>query len=126
MCLGDGCILFGTRLNLSYCTEFCHLVQHNCLHFATGQFRRPTLLHSLPYVEEMPQPYEFKKLGFIGLGAMGVPMLSNLAKKLPEDSRIWVYDVVEQTVDDVCAEFPSKVLKGRSAKDVAQQAVCCT
>ncbi|KAL6160909.1 hypothetical protein ACJQWK_09155 [Exserohilum turcicum] len=49
-------------------------------------------------------------------------MMSHLARKLPEDSRIWVYDVVEQAVDDACAEFPNRVLKGRSAKDVAQQA----
>lgn len=53
-------------------------------------------------------------------------MLSHLARKLPEDSRIWVYDVVEQAVDDVCAEFPNKVFKGKNAKDVAQQAVCWT
>lgn len=72
----------------------------------------------------MPQPYEFSKLGFIGLGAMGAPMLSHLARKLPKDSRIWVHDVVEQVVDDICAEFPNKVLKGKNAKDVAQQAVC--
>lgn len=71
----------------------------------------------------MAQSYKFKKLGFIGLGAMGEPMLSHLATKLPEDSRIWVYDVIERTVDDVCAKFPEKVLKGMSAKDVAQQAV---
>ncbi|KAJ6200123.1 6-phosphogluconate dehydrogenase [Bipolaris maydis] len=70
----------------------------------------------------MPRPYEFSNLGFIGLGAMGAPMLSHLARKLPEDSRIWVYDVVEQAVDDVCAEFPNKVFKGKNAKDVAQQA----
>lgn len=73
----------------------------------------------------MPQSYEFEKLGFIGLGAMGEPMLSHLARKLPEDSRIWVYDVVERTVDDVCAKFPNRVLRGKNPKDVAQQAVRC-
>jgi 3-hydroxyisobutyrate dehydrogenase-like beta-hydroxyacid dehydrogenase len=72
----------------------------------------------------MSESHEFRKLGFIGLGAMGRPMLSHLAKKLPEESRIWVYDVVEQVVDDVCAEFLDRVLKGKSAKDVAQQVVC--
>ena len=50
-------------------------------------------------------------------------MLSHLANKLPEESRIWVYDVVEQMVDDACAEFPGRVLKAKSAKDVAQQVV---
>ncbi|KAI4625465.1 hypothetical protein J4E80_002596 [Alternaria sp. BMP 0032] len=69
----------------------------------------------------MTHSHEFGKLGFIGLGAMGKPMLSHLANKLPEESRIWVYDVVEQMVDDACAEFPGRVLKAKSAKDVAQQ-----
>lgn len=91
---------------------------------ATDNFRHLTLLRSLPHAKEMAQSYEFKTLGFIGLGAMGEPMLSHLATKLPEDSRLWVYDVVEQAVDDVCAKFPNRVVKGKSAKDVAQQAVC--
>jgi 3-hydroxyisobutyrate dehydrogenase len=66
---------------------------------------------------------EFEKLGFIGLGAMGKPMLSHLARKLPPESRIWVYDVVELMVDEACAEFPDRVLKGSSARDVATQVV---
>lgn len=71
----------------------------------------------------MAQSHEFKTLGFIGLGAMGKPMLEHLANKLPSESRIWVYDVAEQVVDDVCAAFPDRVFKGKSAKDVAQQVV---
>jgi 3-hydroxyisobutyrate dehydrogenase len=66
---------------------------------------------------------DFKNLGFIGLGAMGKPMLSHLANKLPKESRIWVYDVVEHVVDEVCAAFPERVLKAGSAKEVAQHAV---
>lgn len=72
----------------------------------------------------MTDTHEFKKLGFIGLGAMGRPMMTHLAKKLPSDSRIWVYDVVEQVVDEVCAEFPERLVKATSAKDVAEQVVC--
>jgi 3-hydroxyisobutyrate dehydrogenase len=71
----------------------------------------------------MPDSHDFKRLGFIGLGAMGKPMLSHLANKLPQESHIWVYDVVEQMVDDACAEFPGRVLKAKSAKHVAQQVV---
>jgi 3-hydroxyisobutyrate dehydrogenase len=71
----------------------------------------------------MSHPYDFRRLGFIGLGAMGKPMLTHLANNLPQDSQIWVYDVVEQMVDDACAEFPGRVLKAKSAKDVAQQVV---
>jgi pyrroline-5-carboxylate reductase len=71
----------------------------------------------------MLDSHDFRRLGFIGLGAMGKPMLSHLANKLPQESRIWVYDVVERMVDDACAEFPGRVLKAKSAKDVAQQVV---
>jgi 3-hydroxyisobutyrate dehydrogenase len=71
----------------------------------------------------MTSSHGFKKLGFIGLGAMGKPMVSHLANKLPADSRIWVYDVVEKVVDELCAEFPERIIKGVNAKDVAQQVV---
>lgn len=71
----------------------------------------------------MTQSANFKTVGFIGLGAMGKPMLEHLAHKLPQESRIWVYDVVEQVVNEVCAAYPDRVFKGVSAKDVAQHAV---
>jgi 3-hydroxyisobutyrate dehydrogenase-like beta-hydroxyacid dehydrogenase len=71
----------------------------------------------------MAPTFEVEKLGFIGLGAMGKPMVTHLANKLPPESRIWVYDVVQDVVDDLCAEFPERLVKGASAKDVAQQAV---
>ncbi|CAA9962473.1 hypothetical protein CFE70_005894 [Pyrenophora teres f. teres 0-1] len=70
----------------------------------------------------MSQPDEWKKLGFIGLGAMGKPMMSHLARKLPEESAIWVYDVAEHLIDEACTEFPDRVFKAKSAKDVAMQA----
>lgn len=54
---------------------------------------------------------------------MGKPMLEHLANKLPKESRLWVYDVVEQVVDEVCAAFPDRVFKGTSAADVAQHTV---
>lgn len=71
----------------------------------------------------MAPTHEFKALGFIGLGAMGRPMLEHLAQKLPLESRIWVYDVFEQVVDELCSQYPDRVLKGESAKDVAQRVV---
>lgn len=67
---------------------------------------------------------QFKTVGFIGLGAMGKPMLEHLANKLPAGSRIWVYDVVQEVVDEVCAAYPNKVCKGTSSADVAQHTVC--
>ena len=71
----------------------------------------------------MSQDFRFGTLGFIGLGAMGKPMLVHLANKLPPESRIYVFDVVEQVVDEMRDQFPQRVFKGTSAKDVAQQAV---
>ncbi|KAF1917643.1 NAD binding domain of 6-phosphogluconate dehydrogenase-domain-containing protein [Ampelomyces quisqualis] len=62
----------------------------------------------------------FEKLGFIGLGAMGKPMVTHLAHKLPPASRIWVYDVLQPVVDDLCEEFPERVLKCANAKEVAE------
>lgn len=73
----------------------------------------------------MAESPEFMTLGFIGLGAMGKPMLEHLAKKLHEESRIWVYDVIEQLVDEVCTAFPNRVFKGVSARDVAEHTVGC-
>ncbi|KAF1950474.1 3-hydroxyisobutyrate dehydrogenase mitochondrial precursor [Byssothecium circinans] len=69
-------------------------------------------------MNESPQ---FKTLGFIGLGAMGKPMLVHLANKLSPESRIFVFDVVEQAIDEMCTQFPNRVFKGKSARDVAGQ-----
>jgi 3-hydroxyisobutyrate dehydrogenase-like beta-hydroxyacid dehydrogenase len=71
----------------------------------------------------MTSSFRSETLGFIGLGAMGSPMVRHLATKLPPESRIWVYDVVENLLDDICVEYPEKVVKGESAKHVAQQVV---
>lgn len=65
----------------------------------------------------------FKTIGFIGLGAMGKPMLTHLAKKLPASSEIWVYDVVESVVDEICVTFPDRVHKAVSSADVAGHSV---
>jgi pyrroline-5-carboxylate reductase len=72
----------------------------------------------------MSKPSGFKRLGFIGLGAMGKPMVEHLANKLPQESRIWVYDVVEEVVDEMCTAFPERISKATSAKHVAEQTVC--
>lgn len=72
----------------------------------------------------MSAPSDSKNLGFIGLGAMGKPMVEHLANKLPQESRIWIYDVVEEVVDEMCTAFPGRIYKATSAKHVAEQAVC--
>ncbi|KAK4185883.1 NAD binding domain of 6-phosphogluconate dehydrogenase-domain-containing protein [Podospora australis] len=59
-------------------------------------------------------------VGFVGLGAMGRPMVANLARKLPAGSRIYVHDVVPTVVEELCTEFAGIVDKSDSAMNVAQ------
>ncbi|PVH80453.1 hypothetical protein DL98DRAFT_531997 [Cadophora sp. DSE1049] len=63
----------------------------------------------------------YGSIGFIGLGAMGLPMARHLANKLPEETRIYVFDVADEAMDNFCAEFPKKIAKCGSAREVAQQ-----
>ncbi|GAB7349592.1 hypothetical protein MBLNU459_g0281t2 [Dothideomycetes sp. NU459] len=64
---------------------------------------------------------DYKSIGFIGLGAMGRPMAAHLAKKLPDSTRIYVFDVAQAVVKEFAEEFPNKVFVGSSAKDVADK-----
>ena len=62
-------------------------------------------------------------IGFIGLGAMGLPMARNLANKIPPETRIYVFDVAQEAMDKICSEFPKTVFQSASAREVAQSAV---
>ncbi|KAF2221516.1 NAD binding domain of 6-phosphogluconate dehydrogenase-domain-containing protein [Elsinoe ampelina] len=64
---------------------------------------------------------EFKTVGFIGLGLMGKPMAGHLAKKLPADTRIHVFDISKDVVQDLASQYPDKVVVGANAKDVADK-----
>ncbi|KAK3933631.1 NAD binding domain of 6-phosphogluconate dehydrogenase-domain-containing protein [Diplogelasinospora grovesii] len=59
-------------------------------------------------------------IGFIGLGAMGKPMVVNLAKKLPRGSRLYIYDVVPDAMDELSASFPDIIVRCTCARDVAK------
>jgi 3-hydroxyisobutyrate dehydrogenase-like beta-hydroxyacid dehydrogenase len=67
--------------------------------------------------------FEYKNVGFIGLGAMGGPMVGHLANKLPAEVRIYIFDVVEAMVDEMCAKYPSKISRSANAKAVAETCV---
>jgi 3-hydroxyisobutyrate dehydrogenase-like beta-hydroxyacid dehydrogenase len=67
--------------------------------------------------------FKYRSVGFIGLGAMGKPMAEHLAKKLPPETLIYVFDVVQAAVDELCTEFPNKVVKSVNAKEVAGKSV---
>jgi 3-hydroxyisobutyrate dehydrogenase-like beta-hydroxyacid dehydrogenase len=62
-------------------------------------------------------------IGFIGLGAMGKPMVFNLARSLAPGAHIHVYDVLPAAMEDVLAVFPDTIVKCSSAKEVTEQTV---
>lgn len=63
-------------------------------------------------------------VGFIGLGAMGSPMAKRIAQSLSDTSYLFVYDVMENVMDDLIAFYPDKIKKETSPVAVAKQAVC--
>lgn len=66
---------------------------------------------------------KYKSIGFVGLGAMGLPMATNLANKLPEETRIHVYDISKASIKQIRQDCPEKVQEATSAKDVADNSV---
>ncbi|KIX07112.1 3-hydroxyisobutyrate dehydrogenase [Rhinocladiella mackenziei CBS 650.93] len=60
-------------------------------------------------------------LGFVGLGAMGLPMAGHLAAKLPENITVYVFDINPSSVERLRSEYPNRVVRCSSAKDVADQ-----
>ncbi|KAK0622411.1 6-phosphogluconate dehydrogenase [Immersiella caudata] len=60
-------------------------------------------------------------LGFIGLGAMGHPMVSNLARNLPHGSLIHVHDVNEAAMAALQTSFPNTIIPCNNARDVASK-----
>lgn len=68
----------------------------------------------------MEQPL---KLGFVGLGAMGLPMASNLISKAPKGSVLFIYDISEKSVKQLANKYNNSVEICKSAREVAQSAV---
>jgi len=66
---------------------------------------------------------QFLSVGFVGLGGMGKPMVTQLARKLPKDAFIYVRDVVKQAEDDLISQFPEKIAACASAREVAEKSV---
>ncbi|KAK2740641.1 hypothetical protein FQN57_006010 [Myotisia sp. PD_48] len=65
--------------------------------------------------------FRYNNVGFIGVGAMGSPMVIHLTEKLPVDCKVHVFDVFEKAVDEVCAQYPERILKAKNARDVAEK-----
>jgi 6-phosphogluconate dehydrogenase (decarboxylating) len=68
----------------------------------------------------MEQPL---KLGFVGLGAMGLPMASNLISKSPEGSVLFIYDISTEITKQLADKHKDSVEMCKSAREVAQRAV---
>lgn len=66
---------------------------------------------------------DYRTVGVIGLGVMGYPMASNLAQKLPDATKLVVYDVNAEAMERFSAQFPGKAVKGKHAQDVFSQSV---
>jgi len=62
----------------------------------------------------------------VGLGAMGLPMASHLASKLPKNIGIFVFDINPSSVEQLCDEYPDRVVKCASARHVADKSVRLT
>ncbi|KAJ5835976.1 hypothetical protein N7447_002002 [Penicillium robsamsonii] len=58
-----------------------------------------------------------KGIGFIGLGNMGFWMVTNLASKLPVNSKIYVFDIV----NDICTKYPERIIGYSGPKEVADK-----
>ena len=54
----------------------------------------------------------------------GYPMAGQLAVKLPAESRIYVFDVVQESVVRLSQQYPERVIPCSHSKEVADHAVC--
>lgn len=69
--------------------------------------------------------YTYSTVGFIGLGAMGFPMVENLVKKLPPVAKVFVFDVSEEALQRIANnQAEGRVHICGSSREVAESAVC--
>ncbi|KAL9110659.1 MAG: hypothetical protein Q9227_004836 [Pyrenula ochraceoflavens] len=60
-------------------------------------------------------------IGFIGVGAMGRPMLGHLVERFSPQKHIYIYDVVPSLVQDTCKDNPQAVSPANSPKEIAER-----
>ena len=65
-----------------------------------------------------------KRVGWIGLGLMGLPMARNLVRKMDEQTQFYVYDVVQESMDAFVKDGKGRVHACASSREVADQSVC--
>ena len=66
-----------------------------------------------------------KNVGWIGLGLMGFPMATNLLKKMDSETRFYVYDVAQDSLDKFVSldEAKGRVKACASSREVADKSV---
>ncbi len=66
-----------------------------------------------------------KNIGWIGLGLMGLPMATNLVKKMNPDTKFYVFDVVQESIDKFLEldEGKGRIHTCGSSKEVADKSV---
>lgn len=64
-----------------------------------------------------------KNVGWIGLGIMGMPMVRNLLSKMKDNTQFYVYDVVQESIDQFVRDGQGRVHACSSSKDVADNSV---
>jgi 3-hydroxyisobutyrate dehydrogenase len=65
-----------------------------------------------------------KKIGWIGLGIMGLPMVRNLLAKMESDTHFYIYDVVQKSIDEFVQDGQGRVHACNGSKEVADNSVC--
>lgn len=63
-----------------------------------------------------------KKVGWVGLGLMGLPMATNLLQKMDSSTEFYVYDVMP--MDEFVKRGEGRVKACGSSKEVADKSVC--
>jgi 3-hydroxyisobutyrate dehydrogenase len=65
-----------------------------------------------------------KKIGWIGLGIMGLPMVRNMLAKMENDTQFYIYDVIQKSIDEFVQDGQGRVHACSSSKEVADDSVC--
>jgi hypothetical protein len=65
-----------------------------------------------------------QNIGWIGLGLMGLPMVTNLLKKMDKSTTFYVFDVLKESVEEFVEAGEGRVKACSSSKEVADKSVC--
>ncbi|QIX00625.1 hypothetical protein AMS68_006142 [Peltaster fructicola] len=60
------------------------------------------------------------RIGWIGLGVMGLPMARNLLKHMPQDTQFFVYDISDENINAFISSEPVRGFKCASSREVAE------